>query len=207
MYLTYLQVPCAGREPGICCPGAREASPQHTRWERAGVEGSIGVAGWTQGLKVPPRPPTQLLAVGPQDPAPCWKGLVEAQPAPVCLPPPGLAPLPRQPPLPGGPGERISCQSSDLRAESGGRRGAEPGPLKAGDSEVLKSWTQLVLAGGGHCTQWTLLTALGPQPHQGGGLYAEPAGCQMCNAPCPSQPSHLYPEVSFIAHGGVWGSI
>ena len=105
---------------------------------------------------------------------------------------------PRQPPLPEGPGERIPCRSSDLRAESGGRRGAEPGPLAAGDSEVLKSWTHLVHAWGRHCTQWTpLLTALCPQPQQGGGLYAEPAGCQMgaqgprlCSASCAQSPSH-----------------
>ena len=148
---------------GSAVLGPESLPSTHTLGKSRG-KGSIGVAEWTQGLKVPPRPPTQLLAVEPQDPSLCWKDPAEAQPVPVCLPPPGLAPPPRQPPLPKGPGERVPCQS-----------------------EVLKSWTHLVHAGGGHCTQWTpLLTALDPHPHQGGGLYAEPAGCQMCNAPCTS---------------------
>lgn len=159
------------------------------------------------GLEGAPEAPDSAVGCGASGSSSVLEGPCGGSACSCLLAPSRTGTPPRQPPLPGGPGERISCQSSDLRAESGGRRGAEPGPLKAGDSEVLKSWTQLVLAGGGHCTQWTLLTALGPQPHQGGGLYAEPAGCQMCNAPCPSQPSHLYPEVSFIAHGGVWSSI
>lgn len=115
---------------------------------------------------------------------------------------------PRQPPLPEGPGERIPCRSSDLRAESGGRRGAEPGPLAAGDSEVLKSWTHLVHAWAGaahsgpHCSQ------LCAHSHSRVGVCMQSLLAARCAMPLAlSRPCHLYPEVSFIAHGRVWGSI
>lgn len=81
---------------GSAVLGPENLPSTHTLGKSRG-RGSIGVAGWTQGLKVPPRPPTQLLAVGPQDPSLCWNDPVEAQPVPVCLPPPGLAPLPGSP--------------------------------------------------------------------------------------------------------------
>ena len=162
---------------GSAVLGPESLPSTHTLGKSRG-KGSMRVAEWTQGLKVPPRPPTQLLAMGPQDPSLCWKDPVEAQPVPVCLPPPGLAPPPRQPPLPEGTGERVPCQS-----------------------EVLKSWTHLV-------QHWTHCSQLWTCTHIRVGVCMQSLLAARCAMPLALlRPCQLYPEVSFIEHRGVWGSV